>query len=274
MKFDVIVGNPPYDGNGAKNVKLWAKFALRMIELNPTVLAFITPNNIISDIGINGKNLRNQITNSGFNFIYAEDHGDKWFNDVSVATCHWIISRDSDKRRIDPILIKTNIERSPLVDGIINKVLDTTKKLSLTVANGNILRSDLLPAGVAKNPIYFSGDKLHSTSKELEVKGGLKVIFPFSSSYHKMFISEIGTGMLNAFFEIKSEHEGRVIISYANSKLFNFVARNYKKTAGFTPLIKKSMLPDLRREELWTDTELYEFFNLTDEEIALIAKAK
>jgi hypothetical protein len=269
-KFDVIIGNPPYDGAGAKNIKLWAKFSNKLLSFNPNYLALVTPNNIISEFGINGEQLRNNINKLGYIFIYAENHGERYFKNVGVATCHWIITNRGSDKSIDPIIIKNEQEKNPLIDDIIDKVLNSTTKLELINTNGVILKSDLLHDGSGKNKIYFSGNKLKTTNKDFQYEGGLKVIFPFSSSYHKMFISEIGTGMLNAFFEISSKKEGEVIISYANSKLFKFIANNYKKTAGFTPLIKAKMLPDLRREEPWTNEELYKYFSLSQEQIDLI----
>ena len=263
MKFDVIVGNPPYDSGGRKNIKLWYKFANKAIQLG-NIVAFVTPNAVISDKGINGENLRKLFADNNFGFIDAKNHDIPWFRDVGVKTCHWIIQKNNTNK-IDPIILKEQKQKNPLIDSICNKVTSYNKKLIFKSMNGHVKKEDL---SIGDREIYFSGDKLSHTNKKID-NGSLKLVFPFSASYHKIFITEKAIGMLNLYLEITTKAEGEKITQYCLSPLFKFVADNYKKTSGFTPFVKNNMIPDLR-EKKWTDAELYKHFNLTKEEIDLI----
>ena len=104
--------------------------------------------------------------------------------------------------------------------------------------------------------------KLSYTNKSVE-DNYLKLVMPFSSSYHKMFITTEATGMLNLNMSLATEAEGQYIIEYAASPLFKLVASTYKKTSGFTPFVKQCLVPDLRNVK--TDN-LYDVFGLTAKE--------
>jgi hypothetical protein len=264
MKFDVVIGNPPYQdsNNNAKNVKLWTKFTFKAIELSKQYIAFVTPNNAIKDNTF-GTKFREKLNNIGYGFIYANNHKQKKFN-ASIDTCDWIISRGA-KDNFNPIGLE---RRDHIIDLIIDKVISYKDKLPLVMQNGHISKDMLSEDGI--NSILFSGNKIKYTNFDINDDNKLKVVFPFSCSYKSMFITVKPLGMLNLSIDIKDQNEGEVIMSYANSKLLNFVANRYNKTSGFTPFVKANKVPDLRRQELWTDEELYKHFNLTQEEIDYI----
>jgi site-specific DNA-methyltransferase (adenine-specific) len=268
MKFDVVVGNPPFDQkSGAKNIKLWSKFCMKALKLSREYIAIITPNNVVSNKGINGENLRTAIKEHDFGFIHAKNHGNSAFKTVNVETCEWIIQKGIPDV-IDPIIVKHDLTIDPLVDSIISKVLpNKDNRLPLSLDNLSITKSDLSQSG---NPIYFSGDKLKYTTAPVVGSGKLKLLIPFSSSYHKMFVTTEASGMLNMAHYLSSEDEAIILKSYLLSKLFRFVALKYKKTSGFTPFVKNAMLPDLRRSTVWSNEELYAHYNLSDEEIQYI----
>ena len=271
MKFDVLVGNPPFDNaNGAKNVKLWNTFAKQSIKLAKTV-ALVTPNNVISERGKNGENLRSYIKKYNYGFIFAENHETDYFKGYGVSTCHWGVTSDSDDL-IDPIIIKNGIKENPIVASIVSKVINSKfPKLQLKMDNGHIQRNSCNKNkdNLHTNKIIYSGSKVEYTSDLLKGSGDLKLVFPFSSSYKKMFTTNEQLGMLNLYINIKDTKEGQDIIKYANSKLFNLVANNYKKTSGFTPFVKQSQIPDLRGMNC-SGLKLYKHFNLTQEEIDYI----
>jgi len=267
MKFDVVVGNPPYDEQGtAKNKKLWAKFIEFAIDLTPEYIAFVTPNNILSSKGVNGQNSRKKISMAGYGFQSARLHDEKVFKGFGVATCHWIVKKDASDA-IDPILNDDREIIDPIVASICNKVVNYDHMLKLTLDNSHVSRD--MCKETAGNEIMFSGQKVSYTKEAVNNEKVLKFVFPFSSSYHKMFVSDRAIGMLNLYIPIKDEKEGAQIRSYADSKLMKFVAARWNKTSGFCPFVKNSKVPDLRGK-MWSDKELYAHFELTDEEIAYI----
>jgi len=270
MKFDIVLGNPPYDqANGAKNNKLWARFSTRALELSNGYVAFITPNNVISNKGVNGELLRKNINDSGFGFVHVKNHGNTVFKGVGVETCQWIVLKGSENL-VDPVIIKHDLAVDDLQISIIEKVINSNfAKLPIIHENFDIPKTDLSSSGI---PIYFSGDKQKYTQRPVVGGNKLKLVIPFSASYHKMFVTTEATGMLNANLKIESQHEADVLMSYLKSKLFKFIANRYNKTSGFTPFVRSKMIPDLRRDALWTDSELYQTFNLTDDEIEFVEK--
>jgi len=274
MKFDVVIGNPPFDNStGAKNVKLWNTFAKQAIKLGD-VVALVTPNNVISERGKNGEALRSYINQSNYGFIFAENHEQDYFKGYGVSTCHWCVKSNSIDL-VDPIVIKNGLKENPIVTSIVNKVVNSKfPKLLLQMENGHIERNSCNKTKNSTyiNEIFYSGNKLEYTSDILKGSNNLKLVFPFSSSYKKMFITDKQLGMLNLYITVKNHEEGQDIIKYANSKLFNLVANNYKKTSGFTPFVKQSEIPDLRGMDC-SDKKLYEYFNLTPEEIDYIENA-
>jgi len=267
-KFDVVIGNPPYNEQGtAKNEKLWAKFVKLALLFNAEYIALITPNGMISAKAINGKKSRALIEAANYGFIDARDHIENPFKDFGVDTCHFILKHNS-KDLINPIINSDIIEVPQIANDIISKVISYEPKLKLTMGNGDITRKDTREDG--SNLIYFSGSTVSFTSKSVQGAGELKVVFPFSSSYHKMFVTKEAIGMLNMSIDVDTHNEAEQIMSFANSKLFNLVAKYWNKTSGFCPFVKRNMVPDLRRATNWTDEELYTHFGLTEEEIEYV----
>lgn len=265
MKFDAVIGNPPYDKNeSARNTKLWYTFSEMVLDLSD-VIAFVTPNAVVSSKGVNGKKLRDLFKERNYGFIEAVNHVSPWFKGVGVDTCHWIVQKGVEDK-VNPIQ-NNNAEVIPdVVMSICNKVVSYQKKLPLKMMNGHIKSKEC--NDLNGNVIYFSGDKPRFTRKDVET-GNLKLVMPFSSSYHKMFVTNEATGQLNLVLEIESEEEGQMIIDYCQTPLFKIVANNYRKTSGFTPFVKNCMVPDLREKDI---SDLYNIFDLTQEEIDYVER--
>ena len=267
VQFDAIVGNPPYQdsNNAAKNVKLWAEFAHKVINLNPPVIAFVTPNAAFKDVDSNGNRVRSAMMNNKYGLVEFVNHGRTVFKDVGVETSHWIISKNSDISIEEAIF--SNIH--PVAASISDKVTSYPAKLPLRMMNGDIASSELNKEGIG-SLIYFTGSKPQYTESTLKDPAGeLKVVIPFSSSYHKSFATIEATGMLNMAMPVKDDNEANFILEYIMSPLFKLVAATYKKTSGFTPFAKNAMIPDLRG----VTTDLYSIFGLTQEEVAYIEEA-
>lgn len=270
LKFDIIVGNPPYARNtGAKNVKLWQQFSVLALESCTGIIAFVTPNNVISQKGVNGFTLRSHIKKLNFGFIEVKDHNPPVFVGVGVSTCHWIVQKGISDQ-VEPIIVLNGVEFNPLVDSILEKMLDERyPRLNLQAHFQPVKKEDLTAIG---NIILFSGSKISYTKNKVTTDNELKLVFPFSASYHHQFVTRHPLGMLNMYFKLKNEEQADKIRSFTLSKLYKFFASKYKKTSGFTPAVKNSMLPDVDHNLTWTDAQLYKHFNLSQDEIDLIER--
>lgn len=67
---------------------------------------------------------------------------------------------------------------------------------------------------------------------------------------------------------VSDDAESKAVYSYLKSRLYViFTMKIIGKAFNDYALAR---LPFLGKDKIWTDTELYEFFNLTDEEIAYL----
>jgi len=266
LKFDIIVGNPPYQdsSNRAKNVKLWHRFSWLSLEhlTQDGWIAFITPSSIFKPIGEGGKLLAH--INGELKLEAAELHTEKKF-DAGVETCHWIASRVA--RGIQPPDMRS--EGQTILDKIDGS---GDPRLPLIMQNGWVRREHLVDDDDAP-VIFFSGDTKSHTREKLDGVGTLKIVFPFSASYHKQFVTRSAVGMLNLCLPVKNEEEAQNILSYTMSKALRFFAQRFKKTSGFTPAVKAGRLPMLDPTRPWTDVEVYEHFGLTPDEIDLVERS-
>jgi len=262
LKFNVIVGNPPYQdaGNRALNVKLWHKFswmALKSLTADGWI-AFVTPGSAFNSHGEGGKILKYITTTLK---LEAAALNERSTFDAGIDTCYWIASRQA--RGIQP-----PITVDDLAESIIAKMLDPKNpRLKLHAHMQPVTRADLSDSG---SIILFSGSKISFTKVPVSTDEELKLVFPFSSSYHNQFVTRHPLGMFNMYFKLEDEAQADRIRSFTLSKLYKFFASKYQKTSGFTPAVKNSMLPAVDMSRTWSDKELYEHFGLTTEEIALV----
>lgn len=260
----VVVGNPPYDDteNPAKNAKLWSSFTKKVLELQPEVIALVTPNAAFKDVDSNGMSCRKLMKDKGYGLVDFRNHGDTVF-DVSVETCHWIISLYSD----EPIDSGVFSSLSQIDEDICNRVVGYHKQLKVLMENDKVKR-DQTNSDSGKYEILFSGKKVSYTDVPVTT-GGLKVVLPFSCSYHSMFITDKPTGMLNMVHYVNNRDEAEKIIKNSTHPLLRFVASKWKRTSGFTPLVKNGMVPDL------TDVnfdDIYDVFGISEEQKSYIKK--
>jgi hypothetical protein len=275
MKFDVVLGNPPYQdsNNKAKNNKLWHKFVMQDLPVRENgYVAFVNPVSMFSYIGISEKILKKYT--SEYSMIHVTTHDTlpkNPFSSVNVSTCHWIAKKCDyngstmyngkivDLRDRNSILSAEEMLRN----GILEKVSSHAKML-------RFCGQEIKPNDNGKFEYLVSGQKKIKSSTVPNDVGVLKYVVSFSSSYKTQFTTRENIAGFNRYIILDSPTQEEQIRSFMLSKLMIYYALNYRKTAGFTPAVKNNMIPDLRRQSNWTDKELYKFFGLTAEEIKAI----
>jgi site-specific DNA-methyltransferase (adenine-specific) len=267
MKFDVIVGNPPYQdiNNKAKNFKLWHKFVeltTKLVEKDGYI-CFVTPSSVFNKtVGWSKRVFMNKVL-PRFTLKEATVHSKNQYFDVGVETSHWIIKNTVD---INNIGVSVPLLRDPIIDSIVNKVNSFVPKLILLNENADGVKD---PSGQFE--LYYSGKIKQKVTTKPECNGKLKLVFPHSASYKlNQFVTTEATGVYNWVYYVNSKKQAKNIMSYTTSKLYCFYAANYLKTSGFTPAVKNSQLPQLDDSRTWTNEELYNHFGLTDDEINYI----
>lgn len=265
MMFDVIIGNPPFDdsANKAKNNKLWHKFVKEADSLLKTngILGFVTPSSIfIPYVGF-GKWFVSDLLKK-YTLVDAVVHEPKQYFDVGVGTCHWIV-----QKCVGQHLVEIPVLRDEIIDNILNKVNNNTKKMVLVHENPTVTKNDFNKGSFE---IYYSGKNKTTIAHQPINTGALKIVFPFSAKYENQFVTTESTAHFNRVLYVANQTEAANVQSYTLSKLYRFYAANYMKTAGFTPAVKNNQLPELDNSKTWTDSDVYAHFKLSEEEISYV----
>ena len=288
MKFDVVVGNPPFQSNNPKgegrkqpkNHNSWGKFADKAINelVKPDgYVAFVTPDSWMSP------------SNDLFNLfktkqlVYANlDCGD-YFN-VGSSFTFWVVKNT-------PIHMPSTIgdmqvdlrkmpylPRNPLVTTSIHlKVLDfASDKISCLSDNTcSSSRSQAVLHVAKKKNAEFCYPMHHTNAQTLYGRrktkhyDNAKIIWTLSG-YYKPFLDlgQMGCTEASQYILVNDEQEGNNVLSYMNSKLYNFIVTT-AKWSGFLNGKVFKLLPKLENRH-WSDQEIYELFNLTPEEISIV----
>ena len=94
MKFDVIIGNPPYQGSGGSN-HLWPKFIQKSISTikDGGWLAYITPDKWREPVNPTAVGASIQIHNNNITVVKDTD---SYFN-IGESTSYFILSKEPYK---------------------------------------------------------------------------------------------------------------------------------------------------------------------------------
>jgi hypothetical protein len=265
MKFDVVVGNPPYQStaDGSKRKKMWVKIAEKSIDI-ANFVAFVTPTawqkdnaKYFNDIGqlIKSKLVTHGDANAYFSV--GEDIG------------YWIV----DKTTNNPVEIVDNNPCSPIYKKMRRKgerwhyrdfqqpYSDIDKKVFPT-----------FPDNEFSVPIFWTAKQIRYCRPKDVKYSGWKVIVNNSGHYFSdtdpekySKVDNMMTVGLGAWgIKVASEEEGKNVLSWVRSKLYRVVVSKMK-TGGFNnPFIE---LESLGTNKQWTDAEIYNYFSLTSEEI-------
>jgi site-specific DNA-methyltransferase (adenine-specific) len=292
---DIIIGNPPYQNSTSKTHKLWVDFLQKSKNITNYIL-FITPTLITSGRSDRITKLRKSLL---LNLKYINFTKKNIF-DIGEKVCYYLIDFTKIYEKTEVILdnylrifenfdniIYENIQ-DKIKYSIINKIENSNyEKIKwysdVKNTDGQGAPNTLMKKGIInekKDEIYIY-DFLHSPSQKYFSKnkmshGTLKIAFNFSGGYYDiknperyMIITDSIIGKQLESIQIKDMTEGLNIRNLYSKKIFIYYILN-EKTGGFNTGIFK--LPKLNFTKSWTDQELYEYFNLTQEEIDLIEK--
>lgn len=284
MKFDVIVGNPPYQGNNdigttqPKSHNLWSKFADKSIELikDNGFVAFVTPDSWMSP---NSQILKTFKDNS---LIWVSTNVSKYFNVGSSFTA-WILQKNQNTKTvtIDGLSVDLNTlnylprdfsKTYPIHNKVINSNHSKLKVLCDTSCHSDHKHGKLSDTqdAVFKYKTWHTNAQTRFSKIKSKHFDDHKIIWTLSG-YFKPFYDDgnIGTTEVCQYIRINNQTEANNLLSYLNSKLYNFLITT-GKWSGFLNGKLISSLPELATNKQWTDKELYKHFGLTQEEIDYI----
>jgi hypothetical protein len=276
-KFDIVVGNPPYNGN-KKN--LYVDFFDKGINLCKNILLYVTPSRYV--IQPEYGEIRNKIEKLTKN-VYLKNVG-RIFKDVSFSV---VINRVDIKNK------KINILNwlDGIGDDIIKKILSKNIKKLNTYRSRPLLKNKKeynlypdIPFGdnnikyyintkAGKNtPFRYLDKKIGETFKpkiictEFVGTSNKKTLgYPIIDKY-----GEIGLGSDSCMYIYEdSEIKLNKYYNYFTSKIMKYILTKICQSSHANQTMR--LLPDVIDEIVEVnDEKLYNYFNLTPEEIQLI----
>ena len=291
MKFDVIVGNPPFkNGNetGGKS-SLWRKIVAKSWSLveDGGTLTMVTPQfpNAAADLGhIFTKNQTNTVwTDISHHFPGVGSSFFAWSvtNTPKHTTTEFIdygLQIDITSKTLPNDLRSISIF-DKVMQGTLFECKSSPEYLHTSVADGK----DDAHLYSAKTPNHTYA--IRRTSGENYTMWGAviptdytssKVVMTFSGNPHYKFHDSnnpIGTiKFQSGHILVNNEVEGENLINLFNSSLYKYL-QNQMASGGMRGKTFYEM-PKLDLTKSWSDNDLYKYFKLTSDEIALIDASK
>jgi len=284
LKFDVIIGNPPYQGTNTvsddrtqpKNHNLWTKFIHKSFELveDDGYVAFVTPDSWMSP------------TNDVFqlfkeNQLHTVDVECGQYFTVGSSFTSWVAQKTPVTKDTKFNNVSVNLKDFPYLPRDLNNTLEIHKKVinsnykALDIKGDTTCHSskDVVSKTQSKEFCY---ELLHTNAQMRygKVKSkyfdNIKIMWTLSGYYKpKIDIGTTGFTEVNQAIIVADQKEADAVYSYMNSKLYYFMVTT-AKWSGFLNGKVFKMLPDLGKTVVYTDEDLYKLFGLTQQEIEVV----
>ena len=310
MKFDVIVGNPPYQNATKKSEtkrqagnKLWYQFIFKASELvsENGFIAMITPAQWMSG-GVNMRKgqlgvLKDLFAKKQLLVANINNITETYFKGIGINIGWWVLE---NKKVTHPTKF---VLTSGTTDIDLNGV-DFLSPEANEVSIG-IVAKTMLAKNSKFETYYFNSqcapDKYNETDDKTEkniyphwimgsdVKNNVKIkyfpkvlnerveykkiLFNMSTRYWQPYLDteSIGVASLGQALKVDDSVTEEGFKSVFYSKLFKYLCFNLQiEQNGFMKTAYVKALPKLDMSKKWTDQELYGHFNLTQEEINYI----
>jgi site-specific DNA-methyltransferase (adenine-specific) len=273
MKFDITVGNPPYQDDTNSNLyKCFVRKAKQMSD----VVALIVPSSNFKDED-EFLNLRDYSFKGSYFpsvqlhvswFIWDKNyHGSTTVSDLkgnTISTSNILVAPTTDLKRF----------------ALVNQLL-AKKHKGWTIENGKLSRNKAILDSNGIWCIWSGGRKdqdfdkvLISTSQAdmLSGVGNHKVVF--SGDYTTTAIGPIkyappdhGCAMKAHYISVDSESTARNLIGYLNSKFIRYIVADIKGTSTKNGKTVFKKIPEIDITRGWIDADIYSHFGLTQDEI-------
>lgn len=286
MKFDVVLGNPPYQGSNDKGTaqpkshNLWSKFIDKSVDLTKDdgYNLFVTPDSWMS------ANSQLLTKFKQYSLKWVNTNVGKYFNVGSSFTA-WALQKNDKGTicEIDNIPVSINTlnylprdfhNSYPIHNKVINSKFDKLKVQGDTTCHSDHKHKKLSDSqdSVYKYKTHHTNAQTKFSklkSKDFDKK---KVLWSLSG-YFKPFYDPgtIGSTEVCQYIVVNSDTEAENLLSYLNSKLYQYIVIT-GKWSGFLNGRVIEGLPELPNKP-YTDQELYKLFNLSQDEINIVENA-
>ena len=253
IKFDCIVGNPPFqddsfvkEGSGGKS-KLYERIFLKSFEMLKTggYLSFVVPDNMLSG---NGNVGYNTLIKNDVQFVSFNAENQSFFPGIQQIVCYFFIEKKDPGSAITLIESTDGHQfRLKLLDRPVNPVRNWTlyvekllkkyignKKNAVVYNRGKQLS---LYNGSTYPLIYTSSKKIRTNKMELAPGLNIKkaVIFAISPNleFEMDYTGKYGIGPNTFYIPFKTMEQGRRIDSFLKSAHYKLLALACKTSRQF-----------------------------------------
>lgn len=336
VKFDVIIGNPPYQlnvgntsGNSSKARAIYHKFIERAKELNPKYITMIVPSRWMtkSSDGIPDKWVDDMLNENKIKVLHDFLSSEECFPNVAIegGVCYFLWDRSYEGTCSYHLHNKNNPETESVVKTFLNSkklgvvirdisaisildkiqklegdyALDMSKNFSSLVSpkdfftNKTMLTSSWEGYSTIKDSeysiVYYLNKNIHKVEKGYIKLNDIpknkktvkfhKVYIPAANGSDKTilgkpFYGEPNSACSQTYLVIGYNHDltkeqCQNIITYIQTKFFRYLVSIKKKTQNGARKVYQ-FVPMQDFSKPWTDAELYEKYDLTQEEIDYI----
>jgi 16S rRNA G966 N2-methylase RsmD len=274
MKFDIIIGNPPYQEHEHSSIKLWKKFVIKTENILKSngILAFVIPSSWSKPLRKTSKGndrLCGEIfrKHTLINYNLNVNH---YFKSVGIDISYVLLIKDNKESNF------SHIHKNTIVSSILSSIMKNSSQFI------ELLHYADTPwhRGVIRNsektiefsiPLVENVDKFYYTNvDDLNLRKRKKIHIPRVFGFN--FIGDdghYGLGYQAECILLKENESVEYALNYFNSKLISTILKEVKwiPQADYSVI---ELLPRLDFSKNWSDSDLYKEFNLTQEEIDYI----
>jgi methylase of polypeptide subunit release factors len=288
MKFDVVVGNPPYQ-NKEENADgaLWLRFVNKGMDhlAQNGKLVFITPTSWVGKQTNTKKQDWSAFTDNHVELykVLSKAEKEQHFGGVGSSFGYYVLSKGNGSTKIvfeDGS--STNyqlVAKEPLPNTItkisfaIHQKIAQAKKLQFESSfkfHSQVLKKKSIVSdvkgGAFKYTTYFSHNLIRYTSEKQDIYANVKVMIPNVGTIANAWVdNNCNLTEDVTFVTVPDTQTGENLVSILKSKLFLYIGSQYRSGRNLGLAMK--FLPSLDMSKKWTDQAIYKHFGLTQDEI-------